>query len=186
VPQAALARLVPTVEALHSQFGSLDGRVARVGRTAAHVGDRLQVVDTTRARAEQAAALISSLALFDTPDEPVLGALFTDDSRLSEAATLTARLIQLAETGAGAGLAGCARAAERLQTYSNSLENRLVRRFDEAEAARDVPEMANAAGALVRFNGGATLMARFVSSRRIFSQLGPACAPLRLRISCPP
>jgi len=172
--KAAVAALAPSVDALLAQFALLDGRVARVGRTAAHVGDRLTVVDATRARAEQAADLISSLALFDTAGEPQLGALFLEDARLGEAAELSARLITLAETGAGAGLAGCARAAERLQSYANGLENRLVKRFDAAEAARDVAEMARAASVLVRFNGGSALMARFVSTRRVFLQLGPA------------
>jgi hypothetical protein len=112
---------------------------------------------------------------FLTQDEGVqLGALFLEDARLGEAAELSARLITLAETGAGAGLAGCARAAERLQSYANGLENRLVKRFDAAEAARDVAEMARAASVLVRFNGGSALMARFVSTRRVFLQLGPA------------
>ena len=166
--------LSASAEALLAQFGSLDSRVARVGRTAAHVGDRLQVVDATRTRAEQAADLISALALFDTPGEPQLGALFTEDARLAEAAELTSRLLELAATGAGAGLAGCARAAERLQTYANGLENRLVQRFDAAEALRDVAGMGAVASALVRFNGGSALMARFVSTRPVFSQLGPA------------
>jgi len=160
-------------ETLLAQFSVLDNRIAKVGRTAAHVGDRLSAVDAARARADEAADLISALALFDTDGTPVLGPLFVDDARLADAVTVTPRLLQLAEVGAGSGLTSCARALQQLQTYANSLENRLVARFDAAQQARDVPAMAAAADLLVRFNGGASAVARFVATRPMFLSLGP-------------
>lgn len=126
------------------QFGVLDDRVARVGRTAAHIGDRLAGVDAARARAESAVDLISALSLFDTDGAPALGPLFTDDARAEEAAVLTHRLLELAELGAAAGLPSCARAQARLLTYANGLENRLVTQFDAAEGRKDTAQMAGA------------------------------------------
>jgi len=167
-----VADLSASAEALLAQFGVLDNRVARVGRTAAHTGDRLSAVDASRARAEEAVDLISALALFDTDGEPRLGPLFSEEARLAEAAALTQRLLALAEAGAGAGLSGCARALVRLQSFANGLENRLVARFDAAGAARDTQAMAAAAQVLTRFNGGASLVARFVATRPMFLQLG--------------
>ena len=140
--QARQAALSGSVEALLQQFSVLDDRVARVGRTAAHVGDRLAGVDAARARAESAVDLISALSLFDTDGAPALGPLFTDDARVEEAAALTHRLLELAELGAAAGLPSCARAQARLLTYANGLENRLVARFDAAESKRDTAQMA--------------------------------------------
>ena len=126
------------------QFGVLDDRVARVGRTAAHIGDRLAGVDAARERAESAVDLISALSLFDTDGTPALGPLFTDDARAEEAAVMTHRLLELAELGAAAGLPSCARAQARLLTYANELENRLVKQFDAAEGRRDTAQMAGA------------------------------------------
>jgi len=155
------------------QFGVLDDRVARVGRTAAHTGDRLAGVDAARARAESAVDLISALSLFDTDGAPALGPLFTDDARVEEAAVLTHRLLELAELGAAAGLPSCARAQARLLTYANGLENRLVTQFDAAEGRRDTAQMAAAAAVLTSFNGGASCVARFVTTRAMFLTMGP-------------
>ena len=190
--QARQAALSGSVEALLQQFGVLDDRVARVGRTAAHVGDRLAGVDEARARAESAVDLISALSLFDTDGAPALGPLFTDDARVEEAAALTHRLLELAELGAAAGLPSCARAQARLLTYANGLENRLVARFDAAESKRDTAQMAGsshatpscvfttdassaaAAAVLTSFNGGASCVARFIATRAMFLTMGPS------------
>jgi hypothetical protein len=168
-----VAATLPGAEALQSQFGVLDSRIAKVGRTAAHVGDRLSAVDAARSRAEEAADLISALALFDTEGTPTLGPLFTDDARLADAVALTPRLLQLAEAGAGSGLASCARALEQLQAFSNGLENRLVARFDAGQQAKDTAAMAQAAALMTAFNGGAAAVARFVATRPMFLTLGP-------------
>jgi hypothetical protein len=161
-----------SAEALLAQFGVLDERVARVARTAAHIGDRLAGVDAARRRAERAVDLISALSLFDTDGAPALGPLFTLDARIAEAAALTHTLLSLAELGAAAGLASCARALARLQTYANNLENRLVAQFDAAELRRDTGGMAMAAAILTRFNGGASCVARFVATRPMFLTMG--------------
>jgi hypothetical protein len=171
--QAAVADMGGSAEALLTQFGVLDERVARVARTAAHIGDRLAGVDAARRRAERAVDLISALSLFDTDGAPALGPLFTSDARIAEAAALTHTLLSLAELGAAAGLASCARALARLQTYANSLENRLVAQFDAAEARRNASGMAAAAATLTRFNGGASCVARFVATRPMFLTMGP-------------
>ena len=171
--QAAVAATQPGAEALQQHFGVLDSRIAKVGRTAAHVGDRLSAVDAARSRAEEAADLISALALFDCEGPPTLGPLFTDDARLADAVALTPRLLHLAEAGAGSGLASCARAREQLQAFATSLETRLVARFDAGQQARDTAAMAQAAALLTSFNGGAAAVARFVATRPMFLTLGP-------------
>ncbi len=170
--QASVSSMSASCDALLVQFGVLDDRVARVGRTAAHIGDRLANVDSARRRAETAVDLISALSLFDTDGAPALGPLFTDDNRLPEAAALTNRLLALAESGAAAGLPSCARALARLQTYANGLENRLVARFDAAGGKQDVAGMAAAAAVLTSFNGGASCVARFVATRPMFLTMG--------------
>ena len=52
--QATVSALGASSEALMAQFGVLDGRVARVGRSAAHIGDRLAGVDAARAQVREA------------------------------------------------------------------------------------------------------------------------------------
>ena len=142
--------------------------MARVGRTAASVGSHLGATDAVRVRAEEARALIAAAALFDADGPPQLGAVFTDDKRLGEAAPLTAKLLALVEGGAAAGLAPCARSLDKLHAFASSLENRVVAQFDAAEARRDAGGMRAAVQLMASFNGGGSLVARFVATRRVF------------------
>ena len=171
--QAAVSDMSASSEALMAHFSNLDERIARVGRTAAHIGDRLASVDSSRRCAEAAVKVISALSLFDTDGTPALGPLFTADARIAEAAALTHQLLALAEVGAAAGLPSCARALSQLQAYANSLENRLVAQFDAAGAGRDTAGMAAAAAVLTSFNGGASCVARFVATRPMFFTIAP-------------
>lgn len=45
-------------DGVHKTFAELDARCARVGQTAAHVGDRLQATDQVKSLAQEACSLI--------------------------------------------------------------------------------------------------------------------------------
>ena len=64
--------------------------------------------------------------------------------------------------------ASLAMAIENLERYCDSLENRLLEAFSDAESAGDVRGMKAAARSLGHFNKGASLAQRFIATRPMF------------------
>ena len=59
-------------------------------------------------------------------------------------------------------------AVENLERYCDELENRLLEKFERYEAKRDVVGMRQCARTISHFNGGASLVQRFVATRPMF------------------
>lgn len=57
-PQGSLDDIASVSDRVHETFAELDARCARVGQTAAHVGDRLQATDQVKSLAQEACSLI--------------------------------------------------------------------------------------------------------------------------------
>eukprot|EP00899_Mesostigma_viride_P007374 jgi/Mesvir1/16638/Mv10171-RA.1 len=60
------------------------------------------------------------------------------------------------------------RALTDIQSYCEKLETRILRQFDAAELRGDLAGMQDCALTLVNFNGGASVMQRYVASRPMF------------------
>ena len=168
---------------------ALEEAVAQVSEGAARVGDRLQAADARRRSAEEAASTIEHLVAFGGAGEggdaggfQSLPALFTREGRELEAAREAKRLLRVARAmgnareayqreGVGGG-SGAESAADRVVAnvvaYCNRLENRALDRFDRAGAAGDAAEMRASVELLQEFNGGASLVSRYVASRPMF------------------
>jgi hypothetical protein len=71
-------------------------------------------------------------------------------------------------TAAAAKPASLAVAIDNLERYCDSLENRLLGAFSDAEAAGDARGMKEAAKTLGHFNNGASLAQRFIATRPMF------------------
>ncbi|URE30144.1 Exocyst complex component Sec10 [Musa troglodytarum] len=114
------------VDGLHQSFQRLDSRISSVGQTAAKIGDHLQSADSQRKTASQTIELIKYLMEFNSSpgDLMELSPLFSDDSRVAEAASI----------------------AQKLQ-----LENRLLSRFDAASQRRELSTMAECAKILSQY-----------------------------------
>uniref|UniRef100_A0A803MK05 Exocyst complex component Sec10 n=1 Tax=Chenopodium quinoa TaxID=63459 RepID=A0A803MK05_CHEQI len=155
-----LAELEKGVDGLFDSFARLDSRISSVGQTAAKIGDHLQSADAQRETASQTIDLIKYLMEFNsTPGDLMeLSPLFSDDSRVAEAASIAQKLRQFAEedigrqgigvqtaTGNATASRGLEVAVANLQEYCNELENRLLQRFDAASQRRELSTMAECA-----------------------------------------
>ncbi|KAL3843859.1 hypothetical protein ACJIZ3_001262 [Penstemon smallii] len=178
-----LSELEKGVDGLFDSFARLDSRISSVGQTAAKIGDHLQSADSQRETASQTIDLIKYLMEFNSSpgDLMELSPLFSDDSRVAEAATIAQKLRSFAEEDLGrqgmavssvVGNATASRGLEvavaNLQEYCNELENRLLTRFDAASQKRDLSTMAECAKILSQFNRGTSAMQHYVGLRPMF------------------
>lgn len=190
-----LAELEKGVDGLFDSFARLDSRISSVGQTAAKIGDHLQSADSQRETASQTIELIKYLMEFNSSpgDLMELSPLFSDDSRVAEAASIAQKLRSFAEEDIGrqgitvpavAGNATASRGLEvavaNLQDYCNELENRLLARFDAASQRRELSTMAECAKILSQFNRGTSAMQHFVATRPMFIDLEVMNADTRL------
>lgn len=178
-----LTELEKGVDGLFDSFARLDSRISSVGQTAAKIGDHLQSADSQRETASQTIELIKYLMEFNSSpgDLMELSPLFSDDSRVAEAASIAQKLRAFAEEDIGrhgitaqpvAGNATPSRGLEvavaNLQDYCNELENRLLSRFDAASQRRELSTMGECAKILSQFNRGTSAMQHYVASRPMF------------------
>ncbi|XP_010536964.1 PREDICTED: exocyst complex component SEC10 [Tarenaya hassleriana] len=178
-----LTEIEKGVDGLFDSFARLDARISSVGQTAAKIGDHLQSADAQRETASQTIELIKYLMEFNgSPGDLMeLSALFSDDSRVAEAASIAQKLRSFAEEdigrqgivgGTAVGNATAGRGLEvavaNLQDYCNELENRLLSRFDAASQRRDLSTMSECAKILSQFNRGTSAMQHYVATRPMF------------------
>ncbi|ONK57962.1 uncharacterized protein A4U43_C09F6210 [Asparagus officinalis] len=178
-----LMELEKGVDGLYDSFARLDSRISSVGQTAAKIGDHLQSADSQRETASQTIDLIKYLMEFNSSpgDLMELSSLFSDDSRVAEAAAVAEKLRSFAEEDVGragigmssvVGAANASRGLEvavaNLQEYCNELENRLLSRFDATSQKHELSTMAECAKILSQFNRGTSAMQHYVASRPMF------------------
>ncbi|KAK7294537.1 hypothetical protein RJT34_17426 [Clitoria ternatea] len=190
-----LAELEKGVDGLFDSFARLDSRISSVGQTAAKIGDHLQSADAQRETASQTIELIKYLMEFNSSpgDLMELSPLFSDDSRVAEAASIAQKLRSFAEEDIGrrgigvpsaVGNAAASRGLEvavaNLQDYCNELENRLLSRFDAASQKRELTTMAECAKILSQFNRGTSAMQHYVATRPMFINVEVMSADTRL------
>ncbi|KAF2291173.1 hypothetical protein GH714_020506 [Hevea brasiliensis] len=190
-----LAELEKGVDGLFDSFARLDSRISSVGQTAAKIGDHLQSADAQRETASQTIELVKYLMEFNgSPGDLMeLSPLFSDDSRVAEAASIAQKLRSFAEEDMGRqgisvpsvmGNATASRGLEvavaNLQDYCNELENRLLARFDAASQRRELSTMAECAKILSQFNRGTSAMQHYVATRPMFIDVEIMNADTRL------
>ncbi|KAL0422521.1 UNVERIFIED_CONTAM: Exocyst complex component SEC10b [Sesamum latifolium] len=178
-----LSELEKGVDGLFDSFARLDSRISSVGQTAAKIGDHLQSADAQRETASQTIDLIKYLMEFNSSpgDLLELSPLFSDDSRVAEAASIAQKLRSFAEEDIGRqgmavssvmGNATASRGLEvavgNLQEYCNELENRLLVKFDSASQRKELSSMAECAKILSQFNRGTSAMQHYVGLRPMF------------------
>ncbi|XP_040986193.1 exocyst complex component SEC10b-like isoform X2 [Juglans microcarpa x Juglans regia] len=190
-----LGQLEKGVDGLFESFARLDSRISSVGQTAAKIGDHLQSADAQRENASQTIELIKYLMEFNgSPGDLMeLSPLFSDDSRVAEAASIAQKLRSFAEEDIGRqvlgipsvmGNATASRGLEvavaNLQDYCNELENRLLARFDAASQKRELSTMSECAKILSQFNRGTSAMQHYVATRSMFIDVEVMNADTRL------
>ena len=129
-------------------------------------------------------------------DTDVVADVFTDPKRHAEAAKLAQILLQLAREherdvtqadfeNDDQRKPSLAIAVENLERYCDGLENRLLEKFERYELKRDVVGMRQCARTVSHFNGGASLIQRFVATRPMFLQVEALTRLDALRDSAP-
>lgn len=192
-----LSELEKGIDGLFDSFGRLDSRISSVGQTAAKIGDHLQSADSQRQTASETIDLIKYLMEFNSSpgDLMELSPLFSDDSRVAEAASIAQKLRSFAEEDIGkqgitapsvmgnvTASRGLEVAVANLQDYCNELENRLLTRFDAASQRRELSTMAECAKILSQFNRGTSAMQHYVATRPMFIDVEVMNADTRLVI----
>ncbi|XP_068667881.1 exocyst complex component SEC10b-like [Aristolochia californica] len=191
-----LSELEKGVDGLFDSFARLDTRISSVGQTAAKIGDHLQSADSQRETASQTIELIKYLMEFNSSpgDLMELSPLFSDDSRVAEAASIAQKLRSFAEedvvrhggisVSSVMGTANASRGLEvavsNLQEYCNELENRLLSRFDAASQKRELSTMGECAKILSQFNRGTSAMQHYVTTRPMFLDVEVMNADIRM------
>ncbi|XP_068659031.1 exocyst complex component SEC10b-like isoform X1 [Aristolochia californica] len=191
-----LSELEKGVDGLFDSFARLDTRISSVGQTAAKIGDHLQSADYQRETASQTIELIKYLMEFNSSPGYLmeLSPLFSDDSRVAEAASITQKLRSFAEEdvvrhggismSSVVGTANASRGLEvvvsNLQEYCNELENRLLNRFDTASQKRELSTMGECAKILSQFNRGTSAMQHYVITRPMFLDVEVMNADVRM------
>jgi len=99
--------------------------------------------------------------------------LFADDARLAEAAPAAQALLVLARA------VNLTKAAANLERYTEDVERRLLALFERSASKSDTVGMARHAEVLHAFNGGGSLMQRWIATRPMFlrppgDELAPA------------
>ncbi|KAK4401768.1 Exocyst complex component SEC10b [Sesamum angolense] len=197
--QVISSPLFPEVEALLSLFKNssiqlidlrkqIDKKLSNLKNEVAtqdskHRKTLSESADTQRETASQTIDLIKYLMEFNSSpgDLMELSPLFSDDSRVAEAASIAQKLRSFAEEDIGrqgmtvSSVMGNATASKglevavgNLQEYCNELENRLLVRFDSASQRKELSTMAECAKILSQFNRGTSAMQHYVGLRPMF------------------
>lgn len=184
-----LGKLERGVEGVHASFDRLDKRISGVGQTAARIGDHLQSADAQREAASQSIELIKYLIEFNRQRGDILppAAIFSDDSRMGEAAAIAQKLRTLTEEESSGGegddgqaTPGLEMAVSNLQEYCSDLENKLLMKFDYASTKLDLAMMADCAKILDQFQRGNQAINRYVATRPMFMDVEVIDSDMRL------
>jgi len=200
-------------ERLYDEFRSLDQQVARVSSTAARIGERLDTLEQHRRRAAEIIRLLQYFAQLNSlpPDPPPssskqrqapppsspsttamtttatyvpqLDSVFTDSTQLLELARVVRLLAPVARELDSPATARGKREVEKLVS---KVETALLDRFFEAESAGNLLKMKEAADAMTAFNGGDSLVSRFIQTRSLFTDAAGRAADDELARSPPP
>ncbi|KZV56979.1 hypothetical protein F511_27937 [Dorcoceras hygrometricum] len=168
-----LSELEKGVDGLFDSFARLDSRISSVGQTAAKIGDHLQSADAQRETASQTIDLIKYLMEFNSSpgDLMELSPLFSDDSRVAEAASIAQKLRSFAEEDIGRQgmptVVGNATASRGLEVAVANLQeycNDLMQHRKEGSCL----QWQNVAKILSQFNRGTSAMQHYVGLRPMF------------------
>lgn len=155
-----------------SEFHRLDKNISDGGGVAVRIGGELEKLDKQRQRAEDARFLIQCYAEFSRGETGRLERLRktgrTDDS--IRCAIVTRQLSLVVKRNEGAGINPKTR--ELIESFSESLEQDLLKQFDAAYRKMNIDAMKGCAKVLHDFNGGASVVSNFLNQMDFFIAAG--------------
>lgn len=148
-------------------FESVDTKISTVGRTAVSIGQRLEVVEKQRQRAQEAALLVNCYSEFlNTNASATLERIRLEGVEGKvRCAAQTRRLVDIARKF---NTPDIARVRASIEKYEETFEKDLLKDFDVAYRRGDFNAMRIAATVLDEFNGGSSAIQVFVNQHDFF------------------
>lgn len=154
-----------------SEFQRLDSSISDGGGTASRIGGQLEQLEKQHQRAEDAKFLIQCYIEFSRGDTSRLEKLrrtpWVDDS--IKCAVVSRQLSLIVKRNEGTAKPGT---KELIEAFSESLEQDLLKQFDDAYREFNVPAMKGCAKVLHDFNGGASVISNFLNQMDFFIAAG--------------
>ncbi|CAZ81646.1 unnamed protein product [Tuber melanosporum] len=154
-----------------SEFQRLDSSITDGGGMASRIGGQLEQLEKQHQRAEDAKFLIQCYTEFSRGDTSRLEKLrrtpWVEDS--IKCAIVSRQLSLIAKRNEGTAKPGT---KELIEAFSESLEQDLLKQFDDAYREFNVPAMKGCAKVLHDFNGGASVISNFLNQMDFFIAAG--------------
>ncbi|XP_055376751.1 exocyst complex component 5 [Condylostylus longicornis] len=151
--QKVHARSVSKLQERHQTsvewFHQLDEKINSVAGKIIHLGEQLENVNTPRSRTVEAQKLLNHMSEFLMPG-PIVNDLFTDPSRLYEAADVIQKLYTISQDLPASKFEEAKRKIERKY---DEIERGLIEEFATAQKAKDIEKMKKIAIILLNFKG---------------------------------
>jgi len=162
-----------------NMFQELDERINYVATKVLHLGDQLESVNTPRARAVEAQKLMNHFAEFLSPG-PLLAEVFTDKTRIDEAADVIQKLHLIAQELPSGKFE---KAKKKIGTKYDEIERSLIEEFVKAHRSDDKGRMKEIATILSHFKGYPQCVDAFIeqsqmgafTGKDIFRDVIPLC-----------
>lgn len=162
-----------------NMFQELDERINYVATKVIHLGDQLESVNTPRARAVEAQKLMNHFAEFLSPG-PLLAEVFTDKTRVDEAADVIQKLHLIAQELPSGKFE---KAKKKISTKYDEIERSLIEEFVKAHRSDDKGRMKEIATILSHFKGYPQCIDAFIeqsqmgafTGKDIFRDVIPLC-----------
>ncbi|GFG31078.1 hypothetical protein Cfor_00691 [Coptotermes formosanus] len=162
-----------------NMFQELDERINYVATKVIHLGDQLESVNTPRSRAVEAQKLMNHFAEFLSPG-PLLAEVFTDKTRVDEAADVIQKLHLIAQELPSGKFE---KAKKKISTKYDEIERSLIEEFVKAHRSDDKGRMKEIATILSHFKGYPQCIDAFIeqsqmgafTGKDIFRDVIPLC-----------
>ncbi|KAJ0173631.1 hypothetical protein K1T71_010780 [Dendrolimus kikuchii] len=149
-------------------FSALDERMSRCGGRALDVGEKLGAARAPRARAAAARDLLSHLAHFLSPG-PVLSDLFSDPSKLNDAADVIQKLHTIAQELPPDKFEV---AKKKIDAKYDEIERNLIDEFVKAQNQGNMAKMKDIANLMTNFKGYSQCVDAFIETSQVNTLLG--------------
>ncbi|CCX34869.1 exocyst complex component Sec10-like protein [Pyronema domesticum] len=167
-----LDRLGDKFNSTLQEFHRLDNSITDGGGMAVRIGGQLEALDKQRQRAEDAKFLIACYTEFSRGETRRLEKLRRtgriEDSIRCAVVSRQLSLIVKRNEGAAANV----KTKELIESFSESLEQDLLKQFDDAYRRFKKDQMKGCAKVLHDFNGGASVVSNFLNQMNFFIETG--------------
>lgn len=160
-------------------FHQLDEKINSVAGKIIHLGEQLENVNTPRSRTVEAQRLLNHMTEFLIPG-PIVNDLFSDKTRLYEAADIIQKLYTIAQDLPADKFA---EAKKKIEMKYDEIERCLIEEFATAQKQENIDKMKTIADILSQFKGYSQCIDAYIEQSQmttygekgLFAQILPMC-----------